>query len=173
MEIPALDDILNGDVASAVFEAIPPNDYNAVIVEATVGFGKKSGEPYIKVKASVFDGEYAERKTWGYSSFSKNALPYPGAIRNLAQAVGIDTSTFPEGTKASDIPALMAEQVQGSLVTVTVINEQAEDASGKLKYLPTGEPQMRDSIRAYAPPSEEFEAAFAKAISEVDEDLPF
>ena len=171
--IPSLDDILSGDVASTSFPVLPEDDYNAVLGEVTVGLGKKSKIPYLKVKATVFDGEYEKSNTWGNSSFSPKALPYPGAIRNLAQAVGVDTSTFPEGTTEEDIPALMAEIVQGSLVTISVKQEQAQDASGKLKYLPTGEPQMRDSIKAYAPASEEFEAAFEKAVSEVDDDLPF
>lgn len=171
--IPSLNDILSGEVASASFDPLPEADYNAVLGEVTVDAGKKSKVPYLKVKATVFDGEFEKRNTWGNSSFSPNALPYPGAIRNLAQAVGVDTSTFPEGTTEEDIPALMAEIVQGSLVTISVKQEQAQDGAGKLKYLPSGEPQMRDSIKAYAPASDEFKAAFEKAISEVDDDLPF
>jgi len=172
-DIPTLDDILSGDVAAVEYEALPEDDYNVVISSAEVRFGKKSKEPYLAIKATVFDGEYEKRVTWGNSSFSKNALPYPGAIRNLAQAVGMDSTTLPEGTQKEDIPPLMAEIVQGSLVTITVTQEQAQDGAGKLKYLKTGEPHMRDGIKAYAPPSDEFVAAFEAEVSEVDTDLPF
>jgi len=171
--IPSLDDILSGDVASASFPVLPEDDYNAVLGEVAVKVGAKSGVPYLNVKATVFDGEYEKSNTWGISSFSPNALPYPGAIRNLAQAVGVDTTTFPEGTTEEDIPALMAEIIQGSLVTITTKQEQKQDASGKLKYNASGEPEMRDGIKAYAPPSDEFIAAFEKVVSEVDDDLPF
>lgn len=173
MPISSLEAILNGEVASAQFEALPEGDYNAVLGEVTVAEGKKSKIAYLKVKATVFDGEFEKRNTWGNSSFSPNALPYPGAIRNLSQAVGVENDAFPEGTQAEDLPALLAELVQGSLVTISVKQEQAQDAGGKLKYLPTGEPQMRDNIKAYAPPSDEFIEAFEKAVSEVDDDLPF
>lgn len=172
MSIPSIDDILGGEVSSD-FEALPEDIYNVVLTTVKLDKGAKSGIPYLKIMATIFDGEYARRVTWGNSSFSDKALPYPGAARNLAQALGVTKDTFPEGTTKDDLPALLAEVAQGALVTVETKLERAQDASGKVKQNADGTPKMRDSIKAYAPPSDEFVAAFEAAVSGEDEDLPF
>lgn len=171
LEIPTIEDILGGEV-SAGFDPLPIDTYNAVITDVEIKDGKTSKIPYFNVTATIFEGEFKGKKSWGISSFSPKAVSMPGGVTQLLQSAGVSIGDVPKGMDQGETRAWLAIQLKSTPIEITTGLDQAVK-NGVNQENPDGTPKMRDFVDTYAPASEEFLAGFQNEVDGVDDDVPF
>jgi hypothetical protein len=166
--LPTLDELMAMDVAEWSGELVPFGLYNGVITNVEVRDGQKG--PYLNLEVTLHDDEYAGRKVWRNSSFSEKALAAPAGIAELVQATKPDIAA---GTSPEDIPGAIAQAILGSAVGIEVDHEQRWKSGAPMVDASTGEPVMRETIKAFFQPTDEFVESVEKQSAGMDDDLPF
>ncbi len=168
MPIPSINDLLNTEVTEAYDKTpIPVGVYDAVLTAVEVRQGPKG--PYLNIEATLVGGDHDNRKVWGISSFSEKAIGMPGGVANLLQVVNPDID---RGIPSNEVPAAMAKGIGHAPVSLEIEHEQIE-RNGSKQFYEDGTPEMKDRIRQYFEPSEEFIETVAVLAAGGDDDLPF
>ena len=88
------------------FEALPPGEYNAVIVESTMKPTKAGDGEYLELVLEVIDGDFQNRKLWARLNLknpSEKAVQIArGQLSAICRAVGVMTPR--DSTELHDKP---------------------------------------------------------------------
>lgn len=169
MPIPSIDELLKADISDVMSsDPVPEGTYDAVITDVTVRQGAKG--PYLAIETTIHDEEYRGRKVWRNSSFSEKALFMPGGIAQLLQA--IPKVNLDQAKGSGEQAIVIANAARTSPVTIEVEHEQVV-RQGNPAYKSDGTPEMRGTVKAFYPASEEFVSSILAEAAGVDDDLPF